>query len=291
MMNLVQLPPKALAKYTGNLMASAAEIDTVARAATMRASELDHRMAFAAPPPDERNRNPNAMSAEAIQLKTEIEEQRARAAVHHAKSAAIKQLLTNIENWRRDFKPGFKLVDAKPVELPKLTENSFQQAVGEIRVQIGELDKERRHLASATPTKAEQHEAARRYVDDLARKAKPTIRATHGKKLELTFGHAHSLLNSANVTAAIMAWVSPEQYLARIIEALDAQPVGYVMSAEEVAKKTEFLRSETLRLERIEEATITLASRHDMEITRRPTASPLAVLEVEMVRIEATTAA
>lgn len=288
-MSLVDLPSKAAAKLTG-IIAHAAVTENTARAVNMQASELDHRMAFAAPPPDERNRNQNAMSLEAIQLKAEIEEKRSRAAIYHAKSAAHKGLLTNIENWRRDFKSGFKLVDAKPVELLKLTENSFQQTVGEIRVQIGECAKDLRYFTSAKPIKSERDALTEAYVYGLVRKAKPTIRTTHAKAT-VEFGVANALMGKADVAAAMLAWLFPEQFLARLIEAQDADATGHVMSAEEVAEKTAAIRAELLMLERREEAIIVLAGNHDMEITRRPTASPLAVLEVEMVRIEATATA
>jgi len=288
-MSLIALPPKAAAKLA-TIIAHAADIEAVARAATIRAAELDHRMAFAAPPPDERNRAPTAMSAEAVQLKAQIEEQRSRAAVHHAKSAAMKQLLTNIENFRRDFKPGFRLVDAKPVELPKLAENSFQHAVGEIRYKIGERAKDLRHLASVKPTKSERDAMTEAYVYGLVRKARPTIRTTH-TKASVEFGVGNALMSKADVAAAMLAWLSPEQFLARLIEVQDAEATGHVMSAEELAKETAAIRAKVALLERREEAIIVLASKHDMEITRRPTASPLSVLEVEMVRIEATAAA
>lgn len=288
-MSLVDLPSKVAAKLA-RMTAHASDTDAKARAASMRASDLNHRMAFAAPPPDERNRNPNAMSADAIQLKAEAEDQQSLAAVHHGKSALEKQSLTVIQNFLRDLKPGFKLIDAKPVELPKLTENSFQQTVGEIRYKIGELDKQLRHIVSARPLKSERDIALQAYVRGLVQKAQPTIRTTH-VKADVKFGVANALMGKADVAAAMLAWLFPEQFLARLIEAQDADVTGHVMSAEDVAKETESLRAEILRLERREEAIIVLAAKHDMEITRRPNASPLAVLEVEMIRIEATAAA
>lgn len=285
-MSIGSLPPKAAAKLKA-LQAHAADLESLARSATMRAASLNQSMAFAPPPPDAHRRDPNAMSAEAIQRKAEVEELQSRAAIHHAKAAAAQQLLINLDNFLRDLKPGFKLIDAKPGKLPEISEQGFQSSVGEIRHNIGELDKKLRQMAHISPTKAEKHEAARRFVDGLVQKAKPTIRVSHGRKFDLTFGVANAMMSKAEVATAILAWVSPEQFLARVIETLDVEHAGPAMKADEVTKAMAAMRAELLELERREEAVIELASKHDMFLARRPTSSPLAVLGLDLVNIDA----
>ncbi len=259
------------------------DLHALASSAQRRAGELRHAIAFAPPPPDAQNRKPDAMSAEAAEMKVEIDRLQTHAGVQHAKAVNALQLVTQIEHWLATQKPDVRFIDAAPVALPTFQDQNYQEAVGRIRREIAELDGESRNVRFAAPTKKERHEAARKFVDGLVAKARPTVRATHGK-CEVTFGNEGTLASNVAVASAIAAWAAPEVFLERIINALDsAEEPLRVMSAEAKLTEMEALRSEILSLERDEEAIIMHAAMHEMLIPRRVMASPLAVLGLEMV--------
>lgn len=284
------LTPTAAAKLKA-LRAQAEDLNALANTATRRAGERRSTMAFAPAPPDAENRSPDAMSAEAVERQAEVDRLQSYAGVQHAKANAALQLCVQIDHFLTTLPPDTRLIDAKPVTLPKLDDQNFQNTVGEVRRKIGELSTALTSLGRAGPTKKERHQAARKYVDGLIAKARPTIRVSHNK-FEITWGVDGSLSSKAVNAAALAAWTSPDAFLESIIEALDAMPEpAHVMTAEAKQTEADAIRKELLAQERVEEACIEQAALHDMSIPRRVMANPLAVLGLEIVSAAKATAA
>jgi len=97
-------------------------------------------------------------------------------------------------------------------------------------------------------------------------------------------GHV-SLADATNVLGLI-AWAAPGLILDAMFAEIDCRASGNGLSDEERAKRLAALDKEQLQAERAEEAVITLAAEHNVEIMRRPDASPLALLGVEVVEVE-----
>lgn len=284
------LTPK-MAAHLAELKTQAADLHALANSSLLRANELRHALNFAAPPPDAHNRDPDAVSAEVTALQVEIEKVQTHSGVQHAKATAALGLVTQIEYWLTTVPANVRLIDARPVTLPKLDDQNFQNMVGDIRRRIGELSTAITSLGRAGPTKKERHQAARKYVDSLIAKARPIIRVSHNK-FEITWGVDGSLSSKAVNAAALAAWTSPDAFLESIIETLDAMPEpALVMTAEAKQAEADALKKELLAEERVEEEWIRRAALHDTSIVRRVTANPLAVLSAEMVSAAKATAA
>ena len=215
--------------------------------------------------------------------------------------AAIETFLAGVDGVLVDA--GSVDPDLRPGETP-------EQAVARIRARLVEIERERAAVQRA-PVDAETAKArAKELVESLA--ARPNIEGLLRPNADDDFlpqlgarslpvlldaysrlnptpadarvGHV-SLADATNVLGLI-AWAAPGLILDAMFAEIDRRASGNGLSDEERAKRLAALDKEQLQAERAEEAVITLAAEHNVEIMRRPDASPLAVLGVEVVEVE-----
>ena len=281
------LTPRATAKM--NLLKTHCDdLQATANAAVKRTGEIRHATAFktpaASPYPDLRQ-PASRPSAEASALIAELEREQAHAQVQQAKAANARQLISQIEFWQTSLPNGATLADAKLPVFDAKMYSSVHDELAAIREKIGKLAVELKRTNQSVPTRAEREAAAKRWVTALVAKGEPTIHATHAK-FDVKFTQVDGTMMSKTDTAlAIAAWaVGPEAFLKRILQSIKDQPDDKLaLTAEGKVRQVKAIRDDLLQAEREEEAIIEYASTLDMFIARRPLASPLAVLGLELV--------
>lgn len=263
------LPPKA-AKKLMELRHQADDYQALIGSSLARASELRRAL------------QNNSGSPDAPNWEFEIDRLQGHVTILQAKAGNASQLLATLSHWMTTLRPDVKLVEARPLKMPLLDGDTHVAAVGRVRQQISSLGAELYAVNHAGPTKDEQHEAARKYVDALLAKTKPSVKAIHGK-FEVSFSSDSSHTPKANVAAAL-CWLSPSMFLQNLIDAVDAlPPPRLVMTASAKTERIAQIRDEMLRHERLEEWLISEAALDDVVIPRRPLASPLAILGLAIV--------
>jgi hypothetical protein len=266
---MTNLPDKAAKKFM-ELRHLADNLQALISSSLARASELRRAL------------QNNPISPEAPNWEFEIDRLQSHVATLQAKAGNASQLLATLSHWLPTLRPDQKLVETPAIKLPLLHGDTHVAAVARIRQEISSLGAELYAVNHAGPTLDEQREAARKYVDGLLAKTKPTVKVSHSK-FELNFSSDSSFTPKANVAAA-MAWLDPDRFLKNIISVIDATPQPrIVMTAKEKSKRKAEIEAELLKNERIEEWLISDAAIDDVHIPRRPLANPYAVLGVEAV--------
>lgn len=154
---------------------------------------------------------------------------------------------------------------------------TVQQAVVRVRAEIAEAQQQLRATRSASLPKEDAKTLARAYVDSLAAKARPRVKLAGGT-LDVSFASDDYAPNTGRMIA-IAAWLHPDQFVARLEAEIDALPEPELsLSPEQKRQRVAELTESIDQLERDEEALIVRAEEDGIEILRRATASPLAVL-------------
>lgn len=263
------LPPKAATKLM-QLRHQADDYQALIGSSLARASGLRRALQNS---PD---------SPEAPSWEFEIDRLQGHVTALQAKAGNASQLLATLSHWMTTLRPDQKLVEARTIKLPLLDGDTHVAAVDRIRQEISRLGAELYAVNHAGPTKDEQREAARKYVDSLLAQTKPRIKATHSK-FEISFSSDSSHTTKANVAAAL-AWLDRDRFLENIISVIDAAPESALtMTAAVKAQRIPTIEADLLKNQRIEEWLISDAAIDDVHIPRRPLANPYAVLGVEAV--------
>ncbi len=199
-----------------------------------------------------------------------------------AKASNASQLLATLSHWLTTLRPDVKLVETSGLKFPLLDGDTHVAAVGRVRQEISNLSAELYAVNHAGPTKDEQREAARKYVDSLLAQTKPRIKSAHGK-FEVSFSSDSSHTTKANVAAAL-AWLDRDRFLENIISVIDAAPEPRLtMTAAAKAERITEIQTDLLKNERLEEWLISDAAVDDIHLPRRPMANPYAVLGLAAV--------
>lgn len=263
------LPPKAAAKLM-QLRHHADDLQALISSSLSRASELRRAL----------QNNPTGPNAPNWEF--EIDRLQSHVATLQAKASNASQLLATLSHWMTTVRPDVKLVETSGLKFPLLDGDTHVAAVGRVRQEISNLSAEFYAVNHAGPTKDEQREAARKYVDGLLAQTTPRVKATHSK-LEISFSSESSHTTKANVAAAL-AWLDRDRFLKNIISIIDAAPQPRLtMTAAAKAKRAAEIQAELLKNERLEEWLISDAAIDDVHIPRRPMANPYAVLGIEAV--------
>lgn len=135
-------------------------------------------------------------------------------------------------------------------------------------------------MQAGVPTAALKAQAAA-YVEALTERGSPRIIADHRRDFEVQFrvGETWGDVGLAGHLPAILAWLQPDQFLARLNQTIDAMPTPpFAMTSKARAQKLIALEAELLQCEREEEALIESSEEIGPVILRRLTADPRAVL-------------
>lgn len=186
-------------------------------------------------------------------------------------------------------------VGAAPVlgksEQPAEAVERCRQALREKRVVLD-------RVAKAPLTLAEAKAAARHFVEACGNRARPDLSSLFGgdsaphwfnlpslPSMPVQFGSGGPVYDGGSVHdgLCLMAWISPEPLLARILADLDALGEdSAALTAEHKAAQTAELQAAILQLERDEEAFLRMALATGSTIERRSGADPRAVLMIEV---------
>lgn len=271
------LPPKAATKFmelrhqSDNLQALISS--SLARAANLRRACQN-----------------NPTGPEVASWDLEIRTLQAQSISLQEKAGNATQLLAQLNCWMQTLRPSMKLADRPALKLPMFDGDNHISSVGAIRRTIAELSTELHAVNHAGPTKEEQQEAARKYVDSLIGKCRPSVKAAHGK-FEFSLSPEPSFANKLNIPAAL-AWLDKDRFLQNILDMIDAAPKArIVMSGKNKEDRIAEIRAEMLKNERFEEWLISDAAKDGLDIPRRPMANPLAVLSVTIATAENASAA
>lgn len=197
---------------------------------------------------------------------------------HDHRYRELSGLAAQITQWLTAQPPSakFEITKSHSPEIRK--GETLQRAVARVRAEIVEVQQQLRATRSAAMPKDDAKVAARAYVDALIAKARPSVKLSGGA-LEVDFSSNDSYGASTRRAVELMAWLHPEQFVARLEAEIDALPEAKVsMSAEAKRARAAELVDVIDQLERDEEALIAKAEADGIEILRRATASPLAVL-------------
>lgn len=202
-------------------------------------------------------------------------------------------LVNAVQTWVRALPPA----EIAPLEIvaapapPSLLADGDQSltpeaAVMRIRSQLGDLTVERMAAASAPRPKDEIRAQAHAQMAKLAAAARPVLRLERGRA-EVVFGDPRGGFEvGAAWVAGLIALVYPGAMADEVDRLIDAAVPDDAATMTEFEQQAELARLDTEidALQRVEEALIEAAFSQNVDILRRPNASPDAVLGVRLVK-------
>jgi hypothetical protein len=196
------------------------------------------------------------------------------------KHAVLHQLVSRVQQWQRELPSGVELELVAPPVIELKPGEKVADAIEAVRGEIRTVRERIAIIRSAPLPKAAQQHLAAEYTVRMAQAARPQVRVVND---QLRVSYRGDMAATEDVVS-LLAWIMPEA----LCEALErelaaAQPARTdAMSSGERMQRTAELDVQLLALERREEALITAAQEQGLVIERRPDASPLAVLNVEI---------
>jgi hypothetical protein len=188
------------------------------------------------------------------------------------------QLAAQLSHWLKNLPKGVVLEDARHPK-PKY-KGSALEAIDRVRSEIKSIQKDINDVQRAVPTPDEIKFAAREFVRASAERARPRISATQHGKFDVSFG-VLNFSERAVQPFEIACWLHPEAVIAKLESDIDAMPPSpLALSEKDKSSRLADLSFKIEQLQRDEEMLIEIASTSGNTISRRPTASPLAVLGV-----------
>lgn len=220
-----------------------------------------------------------------------LDQAQARVEARHIRVANDRKVVAQLSHWVATVgaRAPLEAVPAAAVKLQK--GESPSQALDRIRDDIGVMRAEMRRVQLAPASTADLKAQATAYVADLAAKGRPLVNASCGT-LAVDWRRAGAWAQNALSDVALHAWLNPaamEASLHREIDALNSDDANAITAADK-AKRVAELEAQILEAERGEESLIEQAQLADQYVPRRPRASPLAVLGVQ-VKVRAARAA
>jgi hypothetical protein len=163
----------------------------------------------------------------------------------------------------------------------------LKAAILRVRSTISNANTEITRLRTAPCTADEIRAAAIAKVEQMAAQGAPHIGSDSGT-VEIRFPDEPQFADPGTVMAApsgsaskLLAWLFPDQMLARLTASLDDGVPGGVSKEEREARIAE-LAAEVRELEHAEESLVVQALDAGLDVHRRPTASPFALLGLEV---------
>jgi hypothetical protein len=225
--------------------------------------------------------------ASAPEVEHELTRQRSRLVQEQARHIALTHMTTTIRTWLMQLSPIVELQDAPPTICERHEGETYIEAVERLRDMITDLRSAKASVARAVLPLQDLREQADAYVDALGAKAKPSLVVDRD-----LLSVKHNIEGFAADAIALLAWLDPDAMKSRLhLEIMQARSDDFregtlVLSRAERIDTLLDLERRALALEREEEHFIREAmSTEKTDITRRRTASPAAILGVEVVRL------
>lgn len=170
----------------------------------------------------------------------------------------------------------------KPAKAALQKGETISAGIIRLRGRIAALSAERAKVMQARVPATDLKASAIQYVDALAQRGGPRIIADHARDFEVQFpaGETWEDKGLAAKLPAILAWLDPETFKARLIETINKMPEPpLTMTGKARAERLVALEAELLQCGREEEALITACEEGEGPLVmRRLMADPRAVL-------------
>jgi hypothetical protein len=260
-----QLPASARTKLA-NIAGAADDARDASASASRRIADIQKALAYSETPVKDA---PN-LEHEMTRLRAVREQQSQR-------QRAWSSLHANIAQWLAGQRGQFEPVEYKTKPLPGET---IHEAVARFRREIEQTKAVLANVERAPLPKADLKKLAERHVQAMAARGRPNVTVERGE-LSITFTDGKAFGVSPERAIAHLAWLHPDAMLARFTEAIDAMSESpHAMPESERLQRLAEGRASLEQLERSEESLIVLAAAEGVEVMRRPTADPLAVLGI-----------
>jgi hypothetical protein len=178
--------------------------------------------------------------------------------------------------------PGYVLESAPPPDI-KINGRLLPRMIELTREQIAEVQREIAQVRAAPLKQSSQQEAVNRYLASQALRVRPRVGFDAQGNAKVLWNE--DLLHSKDDLLGILFWIAPSSVSKAFSEMLspepEPEPDGALSPLEREQRISKFTNT-LLTLERHEEYLIERAADEGTEITRRPDASPIAVLQLQI---------
>jgi hypothetical protein len=188
---------------------------------------------------------------------------------HSERLRAISLLVSRINEWTMQLRPGTVLESAPAIAAELKDGETLVEALAGVRSEIATLQQERGRVAAAPLPLEDQVRSAEAFVAKLALPAKPTVAVMRDDQLRV--GFRDSVVGGTEDVLALLCWLAPQlvsDALARELKAAPAR-IGTMTSGERARREKE-ISVQLEKLERHEEALIERAASEGIELPRRP---------------------
>ena len=229
------------------------------------------------------NRSLSSAPASDIRAITEeIKRLRERQSDLAAKHRNLADLCSAIDYWLASNHEPLEHLK-RPIKAAPKAGETLSAAIIRIRGDIAALYRERANIQRAGIPAEDLKASAAEYVQRLRAKGAPRIIADHEQdfRVEFTFSEAWEDKGIRSSLPAILCWLDPDAFAARLHDAIDKRPgMPLTMSSSARASKLSDLEAQILQAERDEESLIEAAEESGILVMRRLDATPLAVLSL-----------
>lgn len=284
--SVARLPSTARAKYQ-RLCAQADDAETLARACQARRVTIEDRYASTARRASYIDQRADPQGAEALRLELEqarVELEQVETDLRHRNDAvrAAQQVVIRVQDFLAVHMIGPVRAAAVTAE-PRKNED-VRAAIARVRTQLATAQNEVTQVKSVPPTQQEIRDQLRQEVQRLMDAGTPHWSYDQGRinvqwPDASPYGSPASVLTApAGSASALVAALFPDQMFALLTRGLDDMPG---LSATERAHRIDELTQQISQLELQEEGLVEQAVAQGIEVFRRGSASPWAVLGIE----------
>jgi hypothetical protein len=283
-MTIARLTTKARTKFA-DMRDAVEEAHTKVLSTQRRISETEKQI---------RNLNHETEPAAVLAYEQEIERLRPRLSDEQSNHIALSRLVTSVSTWLMQLSPNVELRDT-PNKFYILEDKDLISAADRCHADIVKLSQQRLSVARALLPLEVLHSQIDAHVEALAARARPSITVDRDQLSVRHSSDSHGVGSSAAVP--LLAWLMPDAMRQRLREEIDARRASDsernlpVLSVSERKAQLAELDARILELGREEEFFILEAAAEGTTIRRRDNADPVAILGVEIVKVDAATRA
>jgi hypothetical protein len=282
----MNLMPDSVTAKVATLARAAADALSLAQSSRAEADDLEtqkhaaaQRRKFAAG-----NRDADAVEA------AEAELAKATAALDVAQSAHMRRrdnahlaqsTLTAVRSWlEMQERPGRVIEALDPVPAKVLQGETISEAILRVRGEIRDAEVELSALAAMPPGREDMQAQIVAEVQRLAQRGRPSVAVVNGAvTVRWPLRTDGSTVTAPEVFAALFPDVTQELLLSLLPDSN-----GGALSEIERSRRTKEMKCAKFELERVEEALIVEALAQGVAVSRRPDASPAAILNARTTK-------
>jgi hypothetical protein len=219
------------------------------------------------------NRRLNSLSADQDRKRLE-----AARSLHQAKHDTLNRIVMRCRQWLTTLPAGTVLESATSVNAKAAEGLTLLETIEQTRAAIVAAENHLRTIRGATAPKAELNAQAAALVQSMRARGWPKVFA---EPFSVAWSDPRQdFIVTRDELARYLAWLDPAAMTKRLEEEIDALRVENPIASEQKAARTAELTARIADLEIQEECLIVAAASQGVEVLRRPTASPAAVLGV-----------